>query len=137
LAFYGSNTSRNKVKFLPWQNIFEYPRALKSIEADICIAPLSQGIFNECKSNIKQLEFAACGATGVFSDIEPYKNATLKAKIDEEMISMVEELAGNIDLRAKVYKKDYERIGQQLFWEENNNLKKYVDTYLELFGKKI
>jgi hypothetical protein len=128
---------KDKIKFYKWENIFNYPRKMKSIEPDICIAPLADNIFNECKSNIKSLEYTAAGATGVYSDIAPYKPMTLRAKTDEEFISHIEKLADDIDYRSKVYKKDKERVNQQLWWEENNNLRKYVNTYLGLFGQKL
>jgi len=88
-------------------------------------------------SNIKQLEFVASGMPGVYSDVYPYKDTTLKCKSDEEIIANIEKLASNIDLRAKVFESDYQSIKNQLYWEENNNLMKYVDSYLSLFGKRL
>jgi len=88
-------------------------------------------------SNIKQLEFVASGMPGVYSDVYPYKNTTLKCKSDDEMIDNIEKLANNIDLRAKVFNRDYQAVKSQLWWEKNNNLKKYIDSYLSLFGKKL
>ena len=128
---------KHKIKFTPWKNIFQYPSTIKAIEPDICIAPLEQGLFNECKSDIKHLEYVACGATGVFSDIEPYKNCTMKAKTDEEMVSMIEKLANDIDLRSRVFDKDHNNIRERIWWEEGGNLKKYVDTYLRMFNKTL
>jgi hypothetical protein len=128
---------KNKITFTKWRNIFEYPKTMKAIEPDICIAPLEDSVFNACKSNIKSLEFAACGAPGIFSNVEPYKRHSMTADTDEEMCSMIEQLANDIDLRVKIYKKDYEKVRGQLFWEENNNVRKYLDTYLEIFGKRV
>lgn len=97
---------------------------------------ISNGFMNH-NSDIKHLEYVACGAAGVFSDIEPYKNCTMKASTDEEMISMIEKLAGDIDLREKVWKKDYKKIHQRLWWEEHGNLRRYVETYLNMFGRRL
>ena len=127
----------DKIKFTPFQNIFNYPRFLKNIEPDICIAPLEDSVFNSCKSNIKMLEYTACGSAGVFSNVEPYKKAKLKCDTDEEMISYIERLAGDIDFRAKTYRKDREAVREQLWWEENNNLRKYIESYLNSFGKTL
>ena len=128
---------KNKIKFVPWVDVFNYPRVMKSLEADMGIAPLVPGIFNESKSNIKQLEFVASGMPGVYSDIYPYKNTTLKCKTDEEIIANIEKLADDIDFRAKVFESDYRAVKNQLFWEDNNNLMKYIDSYLSLFGKRL
>lgn len=128
---------KDKIKFIPWQNIFNYPRTIKDIEPDICIAPLEDNVFNSCKSNIKMLEYTACGSPGVYSNVEPYKKAKLKANTDEEMISHIEALANDIDLRVKVWSKDREIIREQLWWEENQNVRKYIETYLNLFGKTL
>ena len=129
------NDIKSKINFHPWQTVFEYPKKLKDIEPDICIAPLEDIEFNSCKSNIKCLEYTAAGAVGVYSDVTPYKFQTLKAKTDEEFISHIEKLAGDVNYRAKIFKKDYQRVKSQLFWEENSNLKKYINTYLSLFGQ--
>ena len=126
---------KNKIRFYPWENIFEYPGKMKSIEPDVCIAPLQDIEFNKGKSNIKCLEYTAVGAPAVFSDVTPYKFMSLKAKTDEQFIAHIEKLAGDIDYRARIYKKDYQRIKPQLWWEENDNLKKYINTYLNMWGK--
>jgi len=126
---------KDKIHFHPWENIFQYPARIKSIEPDICIAPLQDMEFNRGKSNIKCLEYTALGAPAVYSDVTPYKFMALKAKTDEQFIDHIEKLAGDIDYRARIFKKDYQRIKPQLWWEENDNLKKYINTYLNMWGK--
>lgn len=126
---------KDKIKFHSWENIFNYPKALKDIEPDIMLAPLQDIEFNNCKSSIKALEITAIGAVGVYSDVTPYKFQTLKAKTDEEFIEHIEKLASDVDYRAKVYNKDYQRVKNQLWWEENNNIKNYINSYLGLFGQ--
>ena len=81
------------------------------------------------------MEYTAVGAPAVFSDVTPYKFQSLKSSTDEEMIDHIEKLAGDIDYRARIYKKDYQRIKPQLWWEENDNVKKYINTYLNMWGK--
>jgi len=130
-------THKDKIEFHPWENIFNYPQKMKSIEADIGIAPLQRIEFNECKSNIKSLEFIASGMTGIYTKIEPYKFMKMQAENDDQMISMIEELAKDVSKRANVYNRDYETVKEQLFWEEDNNIKKYINTYLRLFGQTL
>jgi len=128
---------KTKIHFHTWKNIFEYPQYVKSLEPDIAIAPLMDNEFNDCKSNIKSLEFVACGAAGIYGDVEPYKFMETKTKTDEEMISHIESFANDIDLRAKVFRKDHDRVRGQLWWEENENIKKFINSYLGLFGKSL
>lgn len=131
------NDVKDNLCHVPWKHIFEYPKTVKDIEADIAIAPLIDNPFNACKSNIKMLEFTAIGAAGVYSDVEPYKLAAVKVHDDEEMIASIEALANDVDLRKKIWKRDMAAIGGQLWWEENNNLKTYINAYMGLFGQRI
>ena len=132
-----SQIKSGKIKFIKWANIFQYPYTIKEIQPDICIAPLFKDEFNECKSNIKCLEYSALGAPGVYTNIRPYEGMTLISDIDEEMISHIEKLAGDINFRAEIWDKDYDIVEPNLFWEENNNLMKYVNSYLKLFGQRL
>jgi hypothetical protein len=128
---------KSKLCWIPWKHIFEYPKAVKDIEPDLCIAPLMDNYFNSCKSNIKVLEFTAMGAPGIYNDVAPYKQTKVKVKTDEEMISEIEKMASDIDYRARVFRHDYEKVKGQLWWEEGNNVKKYINSYLNLFGQRL
>jgi O-antigen biosynthesis protein len=128
---------KDKIEYHPWVDTFQYPKYVKSLNADIGIAPLSQGLFNECKSNIKSLEFCACGIPGIYSKIEPYKFMKKVSTTEEEMISQIESLADDIDLRKNVFETDYKTLKPQLWWEEDDNLKKYVNTYLSIMKLKL
>jgi hypothetical protein len=125
---------KHKISFVKWADIFNYPKVIKEIEPDICIAPLQKCIFNDCKSNIKHLEFTAIGAAGIYSNIEPYKDAKLKADTDEEFIHNIEKLAKDIDFRKEIFEADYKTTLPLLFWEDNNNIEKYIESYLNLFN---
>ncbi len=54
-----------------------YPRALASLGLDLAIAPLEDNRFNACKSNLRLLEYGACGVPVVCSDVGPYRDTTL------------------------------------------------------------
>jgi glycosyltransferase involved in cell wall biosynthesis len=127
----------NGIEYHGWQDILHYPQFIKNLNIDICIAPLIDNIFNSSKSNIKMLEFIAMGCPGVFSKVEPYKNSYLASKDDDEFIGNIENLVKDLDLRKKTYKHDYELVKDQLFWEENSNLEKYINTYLSFFKKRL
>lgn len=51
----------------------DYPKALMAQDWDLAIAPLEVNPFNECKSNLKLLEYGWCGVPVVCSDITPYQ----------------------------------------------------------------
>lgn len=51
----------------------DYPKALMAQDWDLAIAPLEANPFNECKSNLKLLEYGWCGVPVVCSDITPYQ----------------------------------------------------------------
>ena len=51
-----------------------YPAKLASLNLDLGLAPLEINLFNECKSNLRLLEYGACGIPVVCTDIRPYQN---------------------------------------------------------------
>jgi GT2 family glycosyltransferase/SAM-dependent methyltransferase len=53
--------------------IEEYPRKLASLNLDLALAPLEENAFNECKSNLRLLEYGACGFPVVCTDIVCYE----------------------------------------------------------------
>lgn len=53
--------------------IEEYPRKLASLNLDLALAPLEENAFNACKSNLRLLEYGACGFPVVCTDIVCYQ----------------------------------------------------------------
>lgn len=53
--------------------IDEYPAKLAALNLDLGLAPLEHNLFNECKSNLRQLEYGACGIPIICTDIRPYR----------------------------------------------------------------
>ena len=51
-----------------------FARALQTTPMDVAVVSLEDNLFNRCKSNIKWLEYSACGITGVYSDLPPYNS---------------------------------------------------------------
>lgn len=58
--------ARNYPSFVPW-----FRRVSASM--DVGVAPLVDTTFNRSKSGLKLLEYAGAGLTGLFSDVEPYR----------------------------------------------------------------
>ena len=125
---------QNKIEYHGFQPIHSYPAYVKSLNPDICIAPLDDNEFNRYKSNIKTLEYSVLGCPGVYSNVEPYKDMTIKTNISVEFISYIEQLADDVDLRKEIWKQDYSMVREQLFWEDNNysNLIQWMKEYATL-----
>jgi hypothetical protein len=128
--------NNGKIIYHEWKSIFEYPSFLKSLCPDIGIAPLENIPFNAGKSNLKNLEYCAIGIPGIYSNVYPYKDTTYKATTDEEFIGYIEKLE-DVDERYKVWNQDCKKVEKQLFWEDNNNITKYINSHLKLFNKEI
>jgi len=64
-------------EFHPGVDIALYPRFLARLNLDLAIAPLEQNRFNECKSNLRLLEYGACAVPVVCSDVGPYRGNEL------------------------------------------------------------
>ncbi len=53
-------------------SLAEYPRKLASLNLDLALAPLEQNLFNDCKSNLRLLEYGACGFPVICTDSRAY-----------------------------------------------------------------
>ena len=62
------------VEYCDGVKVQDYLSTLNDLNLDIAIAPLASNLFNECKSNLKFLEYSACGFVTVASNVYPYKN---------------------------------------------------------------
>lgn len=124
-----------KIEYHEWRNIFEFPRFIKGLKPDIGIAPLEKNRFNEGKSNLKMLEYAVLGIPGVYTNIEPYKNAEIKCNTDREMIQWIDDLAKDPDLRKEKWYADYLKVKDEL-WHEDH-ITDFINGHLKLFNKKL
>ena len=57
-------------------SIERYPATLASMNLDLALAPVEQNLFNECKSNLRLLEYGACGFPVIASDVRCYQGCT-------------------------------------------------------------
>lgn len=90
-------------------------------------------------SNIKCLEFSHLGLAGVYSSARPYLDMSLNTNDEDEFVSNIEKVASDVDYRLQIHKQDYNTVEDQLYWEskEKLNLKRYINSYLEMFGKTL
>ncbi len=57
-------------------SIRDYPAKMASLALDLALAPLEVHPFNECKSNLRLLEYGALGWPVICTDIAPYRTAS-------------------------------------------------------------
>ena len=135
-------------------NYKEYVELMQSLTIDIALAPLLLTEFNLAKSNIKWLEYSACGAVGIFSDIPSYRQSVrqyetgivssndsdewyqaIKKLLDEPVLRRTiacqarDDVASNysIDIGAKKYK----QILNNIVANKQNLLKKQYKHFSE------
>ncbi|SDZ35440.1 glycosyltransferase [Pseudomonas sp. NFIX28] len=60
-------------EFHPVVGLQAYPFKLASLNLDLALAPLEFHIFNDCKSNLRLLEYGACGYPVICTDTEAYR----------------------------------------------------------------
>lgn len=53
--------------------IDRYPATLARMNLDLALAPVEQNLFNACKSNLRLLEYGACGFPVIASDVRCYQ----------------------------------------------------------------
>lgn len=61
--------------------IDQYPAKLASLDLDLALAPLEENLFNECKSNLRLLEYGACGFPVVCSDVLSYRGDLVATRV--------------------------------------------------------
>ncbi len=70
-----------------------YPAKLASLNLDLALAPLEFHIFNDCKSNLRLLEYGACGYPVICTDTEAYQGflpcTRIKTNSTEEWIEAI------------------------------------------------
>ncbi|MNJ23854.1 Hyaluronan synthase [compost metagenome] len=60
-------------EFHPVIGLQAYPAKLASLNLDLALAPLEFHVFNDCKSNLRLLEYGACGYPVICTDTEAYR----------------------------------------------------------------
>lgn len=96
-----------RVFMIPFAHFNVYARVLKSICADIAIAPLVDTVHNRSKSHVKYLDYAMADVPGVYSDLPPYDSVMdgvtgLKVKSGETWYGQIKRLIQDADLRKSI-----------------------------------
>jgi hypothetical protein len=58
-----------------------YPQKLASLNLNLALAPLENNLFNDCKSNLRLLEYGACGIPVICSNTRAFTESKLPVQI--------------------------------------------------------
>lgn len=116
-------------EFHPFVPFEEYPAKLASLDLDLAVAPLEVNRFNECKSNLRLLEYGILGWPVVCSDVLPYRGAPV-ARVPNRTDAWLEAIRVRIhDLDAA--QKEGEALRQWV--REGWMLEDHLDEWLEAY----
>jgi O-antigen biosynthesis protein len=80
-------------------SVADYPRKLAELDLDLAIAPLEINRFNECKSNLRLLEYGVLGIPVVATDILPYRCGLPVTLVDNRPQSWIRAIRERINER--------------------------------------
>ncbi len=112
--------------------IEEYPAKLASMDLDLALAPVEQNLFNECKSNLRLLEYGACGFPVVCSDLVCYRGDLPVTRVKNRFRDWVEAIRMHLsDLDETARQGDRLREAVQRDWMlEGANLELWRKAWL-------
>lgn len=91
-------------EFHPGVAIDRYPAALAGLNLDLALAPLEINHFNECKSNLRLLEYGVLGYPVIATDITPYQGdfpVTLVKNRSRDWVAAIREHLSDFDELAR------------------------------------
>lgn len=124
-----------KIEYYPWVNLYEYPRLVQKVRANVMVAPLTDNTFNRAKSDLKFIEGCAFGIPAICQDLCTYENAFFKFKTGEEMIDQIDHLMSDKTDYMKVVRKGRQYIDTR-WLEHPDNMGKYTELYTLPYGHK-
>ncbi|HPP86825.1 MAG TPA: hypothetical protein PLM75_03060 [bacterium] len=108
------------------ENYYDYLKILSANRFDIGFSPLINNRFNNCKSNIKYLEYSIFNIYGLYSDLTPYNN------IESKYIEKINGLSIN-----EWYNKTLETIENYSFVKKKTNaIREYVHKNFCITNRK-
>jgi glycosyltransferase involved in cell wall biosynthesis len=121
------------IEMVPFDDYYD---KLNSLTIDIGICPLAYIYYNECKSNIKWLEYSALKVPAVASKISTYGaiehgETGFLAKRHHDWMSALRRLIESPELRDKIAEKAHNKVRRDFNIEKSAHL--WLDTYRKLW----
>lgn len=110
----------------------QYPAKLASLNLDLAIAPIEHNEFNECKSNLKLLEYGILGYPVIASDFGPYRcnfPVTLVKNRSRDWINAIREHLSEPDALAQ--RGDALRRHVRAHWLLQDHLDEWTDAWFK------
>jgi len=109
-----------------------YPQALARLDLDLALAPVEQNLFNECKSNLRLLEYGACGFPVICSDVRCYQGDLPVTRVKNRFKDWVDAIRMHInDLDAAAAQGDALRARVLSEWMlDGQNLERWRAAWL-------
>lgn len=126
----------NRFQWTKGVEMARYPATLRYVNYDIGIAPVTDSLFNRCKSNIKWLEYSALGIPCVASKVYPYERSIEQgvtgfvAETEEEWYEYLTRLLNDPFLRQTIGTQ-----AQQHVWQahsQNQQAPKWAEALLSV-----
>jgi hypothetical protein len=84
--------------------IHMYPQKLASLDLDVAIAPLENNQFNDCKSNLRLLEYGICGYPVICSNSRAFSESNLPVTIVKNKYkNWIDAIRGHINDRQYLF----------------------------------
>jgi GT2 family glycosyltransferase/glycosyltransferase involved in cell wall biosynthesis len=127
--------------FIQFETTFEdYARKLQEISIDIMLAPLEDNPFNRCKSNVKWLEYSACGIAGIYADLPPYntcitqgETGILVGNTPQQWFNAIDLLIRNPELRRSIAFKARQKVMSE--YTLKSRAHRWLEVYRGILGK--
>jgi glycosyltransferase involved in cell wall biosynthesis len=127
----------SRVEVAPWTEYVAYPYVMKSLCCDIGIAPIRTNDFDDCRSNIKWLEYSALKMATVATNFGDYKR-TMKSGKD---CLLVEEKKDWFDALSRLIEDETYRkeLAENAYKEVRNryNLDFVADRWAKIFKETL
>ncbi len=127
--------------YIPFETTFAaYAGKLQETPVDIMLVPLEDNEFNRCKSNVKWLEYSACGIAGIYADLPPYNSCItqgetgiLVGNTPQQWFSAIDLLVRNPELRRSIARKARQKVMSDCTLK--SGAQRWLEVYRDIAAK--
>ncbi len=120
-----------------------FARALQTTPMDVAVVSLEDNLFNRCKSNIKWLEYSACGIAGVYSDLPPYNSCIRHGQTGllvgnrvQDWFQAIDTLVTNTSLRRAIAQQARQEVLSD-YTLASPRVRRYAEAYHAILGRPL